>query len=88
MRYEVMQGIYTKSRYVLGVRCEKGHSGNRRIIWLRGEPYATCAGCATFVGLEQLPRFRDRREALTADRAFLARWPEDPASSVLERRRI
>jgi hypothetical protein len=83
-----MRGIYTSHRYVLGFRCEKGHGGNRRAIWLRGEPYATCAGCVDFIDANRLPRFASRREALAADRAFIARWPEDPAADVLSKRRI
>jgi hypothetical protein len=83
-----MKGIYTKSRYVLGIRCERGHGGNRRIIWLRGEPYASCAGCVNFIDANRLPRFSSRREALAADRSFVARWPEDPAAAVLAGKRI
>jgi hypothetical protein len=84
----MMTGLYTSHRYVLGARCERGHGGNRRYIWWRGDAYATCAGCHTFIGTESLPRFQNRREAIAADRAFVARWPEDPASAVLAGRRI
>jgi len=80
--------IYTKTNYVLGARCGKGHGGNRHLVWFRGEAYAECAGCGTFFSLAQLPRFATREEALRADRAFKARWPEDSAGDVLAGRRI
>jgi len=80
--------VYTKTNYVLGCRCGKGHGGNRHIIWFRGQAYAECAGCGTFVTVEQLPRFATRREALRADHAFKARWPEDSADDVLAGRPI
>jgi len=80
--------IYTRHGYVLGVRCEVGHSGNRRILWVPSTGYGECLGCGHFFAPDQLPHFATRAEALAADRAFVARWPEDSPADILARRRI
>ena len=82
------QGIYTQGGYVLGIRCEAGHSGNRRFWWDRRSWFAECVGCKTFLGLFELPRFANRQEALRADRQFRAEWPWDPPGDVLAGKRI
>jgi hypothetical protein len=80
--------IYTSKNCVLGARCGKGHGGNRRLFWDRRSRYAECLGCGTFFSIETLPRFQTREDAIRADRAFRARWPEDPAADVLAGRRV
>ena len=82
------RGVTYRHRYVLGLRCDRGHAGNRRYAWDRGDAYATCVGCHTDVGVGALPRFGSRAEALAADRHFRARWPEDPPADILAGRRI
>lgn len=76
--------IYTKAGYVLGDRCSRGHSGNRRYVLITAT-LGECQGCCAFDGMRQ---FGSRAEALAADRAFVARWPEDSASDVLAGKRI
>jgi hypothetical protein len=71
--------IYTRKGYVLGHRCGRGHSGNRRYA-VDGR-YAQCCGCGDYVSVALLA-WPSRRVALAADN-FRAMWPEDSAASVL-----
>ncbi len=79
-----MKGLYTRKGYILGARCDRGHGGNRRYaIADSARRYAECAGCRAFVSTADLPRFASRADALAADAAFRATWPEDSAERVL-----
>ena len=71
---------YTSKGYVLGHRCDRGHSGNRRYV--RDGSHAECQGCGAFVGIGGM-EFPSRSEALRADRSFHATWPEDTSAAVL-----
>lgn len=52
-------GIQTDAAgYVLGVRCAKGHSGNRRLTHSQGRWYECCGGCGEFVGVDTIADFQ------------------------------